>query len=420
MLKNSCMNGTQPKPILGIAARLILPLALITAVPCYAVGGKDGGGSDDAKMDSGSAWFLGNAPIYYCIEASSDFYEPSVAPTEAITRARPVVVNVIKTWKDYVSSRRTPDKNPEMRLNLNFVENCNEPRALTIFLGVNNPVIESEKKIYDNPVGFSKRVGSPLETGMARGFIWIRPTLQSTLDWNWPNALNGILLHEFGHVLGNEHVEGTIMGRDMKDKIWSIVSYIPEERRMAPQRLTQIDDEKQLTMESTFSVEGAVGQGEYNATAEEVFLRFVGRKPIGKIKTRLVAHGETDADFSIEYALIDEQSTNLFPLKFPEWERESRGDFHSKDPLYPMVSRDSAIIFRAARKTEPTHPNSSLAYTYTWRHAHSEVQLGTIKARNGTVYHIVFARNMQNGPFELRYFLDDVVRPLFVIPREKY
>lgn len=62
-----------------------------------------------------------------------------------------------------------------------------------------------------------------------KGLIWVAPhtdtfsagdsRLKTHINYNHDTALNAVLLHEFGHVFGNRHVDGTIMDTTLLDKI---------------------------------------------------------------------------------------------------------------------------------------------------------------------------------------------------------
>lgn len=173
-------------------------------IPCLALSAVAGGfgndnGGDTLRPETGSAWFLGDDPISYCLEVNSRFGVTEREVRETFER-------VVTNWRRYLEQKRVVG----LATQLTFHSACDGTEELALYLGVENEAVRTAKEIFDNPSGFAHRTRYDLTRGRGRGFIWIAP-MSRERDWSRPGRLAGILSHEFGHVLGNAHVSGTIM-----------------------------------------------------------------------------------------------------------------------------------------------------------------------------------------------------------------
>ncbi|MCM2278329.1 MAG: hypothetical protein NDJ89_09660 [Oligoflexia bacterium] len=287
---------------LGIGGVFLLA-ATATVVLAGQGGSIDSGGSDMHAADYGAAWFLGSDPVHYCIETAPQFGRTA---EDVDVEFR----NVLRKWASYIRDRGVDQElqgDPRIQLNLNFVRvaQCDASVELTIYGGVGNQRIQDALKGFENPVAVAIRESYDVFTGRAKGFIWLRlpfaEHLRSSpyfygLDWTKPHTLEGALLHEFGHVLGNGHVRKTIMEEDLASAlIWNdLLGSIPDESRRnqyvqaRKRQLSQIDWGRSLAMHMDGSTAVYLGDmGPVPSPADvAVFTKFVGRAPQGKVKVQ--------------------------------------------------------------------------------------------------------------------------------------
>lgn len=142
------------------------------------------------------------------------------------------------------------------------------------------------KAEYYNPIAFAHRANYDLDAAWGKGFVWVAPKASPHLSWDFPYRLHGIVLHEVGHVLGCEHVRGTILTEDIANLIRT-ASTSPEHVKAL---LTTIDGEAELKlrMNDLFDYKGKISRWGIEET-EKTFKLFVGRAPVGKV---LAHHGK--------------------------------------------------------------------------------------------------------------------------------
>lgn len=259
-------------------------------------GGGDGvgNGGDNPPGDEGAAWFLGYVPIQYCIQVSEKF---GIGKTEATS----IVETAFKTWKDYIESHHLNDsefndtpfyndqRSPVGRMPLlgshELLNECNGNEELVFYLGVENETIKKYKAEYHRPTAFAKKLSYDGRIGRGKGFVWIanEGALGSGIpNWKLPYRLQGMVLHEIGHVLGTAHVKGTIM----EDTMGSLVLANPLRENAAKSLFTQIDGTRELyycwRCNSQFD-----GDVQYLAETPESFKFLVGRSPKGAVSAKL-------------------------------------------------------------------------------------------------------------------------------------
>lgn len=194
-------------------------LSLLT-LNVYA-GGANGGGTDHLPEDFGVAWFLQDTSprfVNVCLE-----HDPKKFPLDPQTVKEPFL-RAVKKWSSYIAARDIYEGDEEEVENQNpvilrivtdfrFVDSCANA-DLTIYLGVENKEINDIRAGMFDPYAFAYRQSYDPLKGWGKGFIWISgPNQQGEFFWDKNEGLNldGVLLHELGHVLGNEHLDGTIM-----------------------------------------------------------------------------------------------------------------------------------------------------------------------------------------------------------------
>ena len=186
-----------------------------------AMGSGSTGGGDNLSRDSGAAWYYDTSKtIKICFSISPDFG----LNEETIKKD---VQSAFKMWDHYFLTKGICSEFPDEQkftTKIELLTQCNGKEDLTIYAGVTNDTVEAYKKNFHNPTAFVARTKLDLENLWAKGFIWLAKEKSVILDgitgidfpdWNIPGNLTAMLLHEIGHIYGNEHVEETIMMSDM-------------------------------------------------------------------------------------------------------------------------------------------------------------------------------------------------------------
>jgi len=181
-------------------------------------GGDSSGGTDLLPPDANAAWFLEGADgeqarvIHYCVEIAPDF---GVSPDEASA----TIEKAFGIWRDYIDLHQLnadPYRGRHLVLTVEKMASCSGNQDLRFLLGVETPEIQKARVRYFNPFAIAWKDFYDLQTGWGKGSIWVvsqgrgKPAVQVP-NWQKPNYLLGQLLHEIGHVLGCEHIPGTIM-----------------------------------------------------------------------------------------------------------------------------------------------------------------------------------------------------------------
>jgi hypothetical protein len=236
--------------------RLMLMMsAALAAGTAFAQGGgegsKGGGGGDVITGADHMQWFTvwpadDMRRIRYCL---------SIAPEFGMSEAE-VDRNVRDTfayWRRYRNQRVVAN-----RSGVRFPEelervDCNHTGVdLKLYFGSTSSEVEAARVKYLRPFAFAQQTGSSDEE-WGSGFIWFANPGTVKLPGlgevgrevfpNWskePNQLYAALLHEWGHVLGCSHIDGTIMQEDY----WKFLSSrVPQEDQRYRSR---IDHEREL------------------------------------------------------------------------------------------------------------------------------------------------------------------------------
>ncbi|MFZ3231211.1 MAG: hypothetical protein WA160_13470 [Pseudobdellovibrio sp.] len=249
-------------------------------------GGMDSGGEDNRNILFGSAWFLGDQPVRYCIEMASDFGVTK-------NKAQQDIESAAKIWRAYISQKQVfsgSDKKEGLypSTTYQYLQACNSSVDLIFYLGINNSVTDEQKKLFENPTAFAHRESFDVVKGWGKGWIWVSSPKgvypgANFPDWTRTARLHGTFLHELGHVYGNGHVDGTIM----EETLTSWMQFSPEMDERAVAVLTQIDDIKEMYICDicAFDFKGNFANAYNIIEQDQLFKTFVGRSAQGKIKT---------------------------------------------------------------------------------------------------------------------------------------
>ncbi len=180
-------------------------------------GGTDvGSGGDNHAKDHLAAWFLGeDRPIAVCFEIGPEFG----ADKETV---RKILESAFAQWGNYIKGHNLypEEKAPKLSTKLTLSDVCDGKQELAVYLGVENAVVKAAKGQFDNPTAFVQRTHYDPATGLGRGFIYVSPagSVRANFpDWKREGRLEAMLLHEIGHIYGNDHVPGTIMAQGISE-----------------------------------------------------------------------------------------------------------------------------------------------------------------------------------------------------------
>lgn len=350
--------------------------ALVTIISgAHAIAGTESsGGVENLSYDQGGAWFSdasGKPRVRTCLSVSAKF---GMSQSEL----SPQVAAAFQNWAEYIekTSRPAPAppalKTPQPVTRVEILPVCDGTEDLKILFGMTNSAVNKAKLKYSAPFGFAEKVSYDVAEAWGKGFIWIAPP-RSVGDghpnWQKPGNLGAILLHELGHVMGVEHIPGTIM--DPKIATW-IKSDAPEVRV----RLGQIDQNRELIpcWSCTRTYVGRKrGYLYFNFWG---FEPLVGRLPTGRPYAKLIqeefspGHGQHPRG---KFVLSNQGKEYEF-----EWKA-----------VTPVPSQwDGPAVFKTFKK------GSLLPYGYT---SPSMSYLGTIQTAKGSLRQILVTYNVDQA-----------------------
>ncbi|MGK5082378.1 hypothetical protein WDW37_03655 [Bdellovibrionota bacterium FG-1] len=273
-------------------------------------GAGSSGGTDNRPVDSGAAWFLGSKPIRYCWLRSSDFGATDEQVTTSLSES-------FLQWKNYLQKVGTSAFSgnwflvPEERriqVNTERMSQCDGTEDLKFYFGSEDDLTRLVKKQYNHPTALAYRQSYDPIAGWGKGLIWV--AAQNSLAKGFPDwAPNKIsehpgfaklqvshltvqILHEIGHVLGCDHVVGTIMQEDIANWLKAgTVIWGSSENWIDGQRLLYLDGNRAVDVSGNFGLQTSwPGYVPYPPVAEgenEFFVRFIGRKPVGTVRSQL-------------------------------------------------------------------------------------------------------------------------------------
>jgi hypothetical protein len=343
--------------ILSACATALLVLCL---EPLAFAGGMEGGGGDTFLDDTDSAWFLGSQPIRYCLVGG----EAEIGVPQA--QVQSMIGEAFSKWKSYIDYKgvmRGYEDKPEMVLDLNAqpMSQCDGTEDLKFYLGVEDGPVTEAKKSYNGPAAFSHRDRYDAAKGWGQGFIWIaKPhTLMDGPYPDWkdnPDTLFAMILHEIGHVLGNTHVQDTVMDED----IASLVLFGFTDSK----NFRRIDWGAELAENRYFHpLFGGMSADPKNTDLAASFKRIVGRDPSGEVKVTLIIYTGWSAPVDLVF-------------------QDALG---SKRVTVQLSDEDNLSFIRLPNPIFKRACMASACQGAAYQRLHAGYSMGTISAADGTV-----------------------------------
>lgn len=359
-------------------------------------GGFVGNGAEDFVAEEGS-WFVAGGPVKWCLKDPENTDLDYSTIHHEIERA-------FAKWEEYVE-RKNPFRKTAPGFKLQFSEICNGGEDITVYFGHDSPEISKEKAKYENPIAFVKRTSYDWITGRGKGFIWINSN--PAFSWRtYPNLL-AITLHEIGHILGSEHVEGTIMdGRiktALRNNLGTIANRDDYDSQYALNSLLQIDFTKELFLNATDGIQIWGYRGMPNPEVNELFKTLIDYIPKGPVSIGFIQGWEEKNDLARLYFIevnpnreVDAKGT----LKFQKWILNIK-----LDPILELLPISEGRVFKVEGETDVVAYEKVRGYTRT----------GVLILPNGKQLPILYNRNRADDVVvDIYYRADDgQYRPLF-------
>lgn len=268
-------------------------------------GTERGNGTDIMYADKTIAWFLNaNKTAKYCIDVSTDYpLSKNILTT--------YIEDSFKAWAEYT-------KQPQIKEHFADINDQGHLEPTTLFAEVSCDGAEDLKFVFSksspdgNPnsphLALAVQESYDIANGWSKGYVWV------SSKWDMAFKVKGYLLHEIGHVFGVGHVPGTIMTAHLYDVMRSTqtATDIPTIEKLmntinwTRQLITLNGLSNEISYESDF-----MPRADSIQSRELTFEKLVGRKPVGKIKSKFVRLPNR-ANTTLE--IIDEVGSSTFTL----------------------------------------------------------------------------------------------------------
>jgi hypothetical protein len=297
-------------------------------------GHETGNGSDYFHMGDGSAWFLGaDRVIRYCLDLSPNFGVDEAKASAAVRTA-------LGRWDNYIAQKRIYARSPRAAMlttKSQQLAKCDGSEDLKFSLGAQASDDLGPGGSEDpQRIASAVRVSYNTSENWGKGYIWMaaRGSIHngevepSYPDWTRGQNLEGILMHELGHMYGSEHINSTIMRKD-------IGNFLNGAGQADPVVLSSIDNEEEMV--TCFSCEGPYraslgwqAQVSGLGTEAETFAVLVGRLPTGAVSA-VIRGTETKG---LQLVVGDGLQEYSFPLKF---DIERRAQYYDSTEAFRTI-----------------------------------------------------------------------------------
>jgi hypothetical protein len=345
-------------------------------------GNEMGNGADNFAGDFGVAWFTGKErTVSFCLD---------IAPGFGLTAdlARTDIQAAWTQWLRYTDAKHLyfNETSDTMKFPRRLDERAGDGKEdLRLRLGAEDTEVAQEKKRYERPTAISYRQSFDAKAGWGKGWIWFCPPGAAEPGfphWDDGTTFPAILLHEFGHVLGNVHVEGTIMAHGLSQKLY--------EHRLKKEWLGKIDHTKELLSGgSPERAEGYLGAAGY-FDKFRAFEWLMGRKASGAISASFRG---VDSSGHLTLSVRDGQGAKDFSLTM-------------KPSLFAPTHSSEVPTFKRMRDG-----------TTSWRYSEGQVHFVTLQHPTLGDVTALLETNMSStdsiGPFAVKVLIDGLPQPLF-------
>ena len=359
-------------------------------------GQERGNGGDYLTAEYKSAWFLGEGKtVLYCVDMAPNFGVSKEKAVKAINYA-------ITTWSDYIETKKVNRRIPKMKLVTNWqqISNCDGTEDVAFYFGVRNEKVNRAMAQFFNPVAFAVKTHYDMKSGWGKGFIWVASrgsvsvangsTAQDFPDWQTPYNLEGIILHETGHIFGNGHIPFTIMDKDFVHRLMEPHTHHDEPFRYS--QLMMIDQARELAICDNCQqlINGRLGlyfwsdEGRRNQQGEivrnrkvvdtraKVFQKLFARQPVGELKASVNIDGKGGMALTVKDS-VEEATFEI---------------------ITPSGGADSFTLDELAFKSITSESDDMLLSSLNIAKSGSEVSYGHLTTQSGTRLHLVIQRNM--------------------------
>jgi hypothetical protein len=352
---------------------ITLAFAALINMNSYGLDGAgSSGGGDNPSASHNAAWFLGDYPISYCIDFNPNFSLPLDSVKETISAA-------MKQWKDYILRKNVEsifyNDAPKLNQNYHYQESCNKKTDLTFYIGKRNKLVDEASKNFQNPSAFAHRQSYDAKKMRAKGFIWVAEKVNPSseyLNWSFKKGMPfyGMILHELGHLIGIEHVLGTIMDKNIMTYLFGPYWIFHPKKIDHYLELFSNDNDDQL-------IDGLPDMS--ISKSKDVFELLIGKRPKGEVSAKVSVRDEHEKVF---LTLKDSEGEYPLQIKF-------------KDSTDFAFSNFGNTLLKKAWWDDKTKSVQSLATTTLPFVAH-----GIITDFKGKKHIMLYEYNMINLPYD--------------------
>jgi hypothetical protein len=352
-------------------SRWLIALLVLPQIGFPNGGESSGGHADDYKL--APAFFLAwneadvSKPIDTCYEAMAGFGFADDILVASIQDS-------FQAWAEYVGAKHVGEFLKDgIRKQVSIHSGCNGTEEFRVYFGVSNadvaPFLQSSSRTF----GLAGRIAQ------GPGVVWIAPPQSFAADNgseklpNWGprslGAFRGLMLHEIGHVFGNDHLDGTVMSREIGHYLTNDTSLLSSSSNVA--FYSKIDARRELIFcEDCRTVYTAAGRFD-NITYEDSdwehsFKELVGRKPVPPLAIRYERSGTFDGSGTL--VLRDATGTFSFTVATDNRDRPTRDSAHLFEGLggkyFQSVSNTYIAHLVPTRGTRTSAHLPSVMLTY--------------------------------------------------------